>query len=66
MMINQMLNSSGIKQKAVGNTDTPLVDAIQDESLAKFVVEASSFRVRTVSEFRTRHWSLVKFLSRPS
>ena len=41
MMINQMLNKSGIKTKAVGNTDTPLVEAIQDESL-KFVVEASS------------------------
>ena len=45
MMINQMLNKSGIKTKAVGNTDTPLVEAIQDESLAKFVVEASSFRL---------------------
>jgi len=45
MMINQMLNTSGIKSKAVGNTDTPLVEAIQDQSLAKFVVEASSFRL---------------------
>ena len=51
MMINQMLNSSGIKTKAVGNTDTPLVDAIQDQSLAKFVVEASSFRLGQSQNF---------------
>ena len=51
MMINQMLNLSGIKTKAVGNTDTPLVEAIQDESLAKFVVEASSFRLGQSQNF---------------
>ena len=51
MMINQMLNTSGIKTKAVGNTDTPLVEAIQDESLEKFVVEASSFRLGQSQNF---------------
>jgi len=51
MMIDQMLNSSGIKTKAVGNTDTPLVEAIQDESLSKFVVEASSFRLGQSQNF---------------
>ena len=51
MMINQMLNSSGIKTKAVGNTDIPLVEAIQDESLAKFVVESSSFRLEQSQNF---------------
>tara|TARA_Y100001968_G_C19434508_1_gene758901 strand:+ start:1354 stop:2706 length:1353 start_codon:yes stop_codon:yes gene_type:complete len=51
MMINQMLNLSGIKTKAVGNTDTPLVEAIQDESLAKFIVEASSFRLGQSQNF---------------
>ena len=51
MMVNQMLNSSGIKTKAVGNTETPLVEAIQDQSLSKFVVEASSFRLGQSKNF---------------
>ncbi|GIS39651.1 MAG: hypothetical protein Ct9H90mP11_09710 [Acidimicrobiales bacterium] len=63
MMINQMLNTSGIKSKAVGNTDTPLVEAIQDQSLAKFVVEASSFRLGQSYNFAPDVGVWLNFLS---
>ncbi|MEG3587120.1 MAG: UDP-N-acetylmuramoyl-L-alanine--D-glutamate ligase [Actinomycetota bacterium] len=45
MMVKEMLLSSGIKVEAVGNTDIPLIMAIEDSSIEKFVVEASSFRL---------------------
>ena len=51
MMIEQMLNLSGFATKAVGNTEVPLVAAIQDETLSGFVVEASSFRLAQSQEF---------------
>ena len=51
MMIDKMLNLSGIKTKAVGNTSVPLIEAIQDSSTAKFVVEASSFRLGQSQNF---------------
>ena len=50
-MISQILNSSGITTRTVGNTDIPLVEAIQDESLSRFVVEASSFRLGQSQNF---------------
>ena len=51
MMVKEMLLSSGIKAEAVGNTDIPLIRAIQDPSIEKFVVEASSFRLAHSSYF---------------
>jgi UDP-N-acetylmuramoylalanine--D-glutamate ligase len=51
MMINQMLNLSGLATEAVGNTEIPLVEAIQDETLSAFVVEASSFRLAQSQHF---------------
>lgn len=45
MMVKEMLLESGIKSEAVGNTEIPLVKAIADKSIQKFVVEASSFRL---------------------
>jgi len=51
MMVKEMLLSSGIKTEAVGNTDIPLIRAIQDPSIEKFVVEASSFRLAHSSCF---------------
>ena len=51
MMVKEMLLSSGIKTEAVGNTDIPLIRAIQDSSIEKFVVEASSFRLAHSSCF---------------
>lgn len=40
-----MLNASGVSSTAVGNTDVPLIEAIDDPSFDVFVVEASSFRL---------------------
>jgi len=40
-----MLEASGLVARAVGNTEVPLVAAIDDPSVDVFVVEASSFRL---------------------
>ena len=50
-MVTDMLNASGVRAEAVGNTDVPLVDAIERDDLDVFVVEASSFRLG-----HTRHF----------
>ncbi len=44
-MVTQMLNRSGIPAVAAGNTELPLVAAIEQSDAAVFVVEASSFRL---------------------
>ncbi|MFT5268364.1 MAG: UDP-N-acetylmuramoylalanine--D-glutamate ligase [Acidimicrobiales bacterium] len=44
-LVERMLEQSGITAKAVGNTDTPWVEAIDDPATDVFVVEASSFRL---------------------
>lgn len=44
-MVTDALERSGIAAAAVGNTDLPLVQAIDDPSIDVFVVEASSFRL---------------------
>lgn len=41
----RMLEASGLAAGAVGNTDVPLVTAIDDPTVDVFVVEASSFRL---------------------
>ena len=51
MMVKEMLLASGIKVEAVGNTEIPLVKAISDLSIEKFIVEASSFRLGWSSIF---------------
>ncbi len=45
------LERSGLKAVAAGNTDVPLVEAINDPTTEVFVVEASSFRLARVREF---------------
>lgn len=40
-----MLNASGLHAVAVGNTEVPLIAAIDDPTVDVFVVEASSFRL---------------------
>ncbi len=45
MLTVDMLVASGVATAAVGNTDVPLVEAIDDPSYDAFVVEASSFRL---------------------
>jgi len=44
-LAHRMLEASGLKAMPVGNTDTPWVEAIEDQSIDIFVVEASSFRL---------------------
>jgi UDP-N-acetylmuramoylalanine--D-glutamate ligase len=50
-MVTDMLNASGLRALAVGNTEVPLVEAIVRDDLDLFVVEASSFRLG-----HTRHF----------
>jgi UDP-N-acetylmuramoylalanine--D-glutamate ligase len=44
-MVTEALRQSGLRAEAVGNTDVPLVTAIDDSTTEVFVVEASSFRL---------------------
>lgn len=44
-LVTAMLERSGLRAAAVGNLETPLVEAISDPDLDVFVVEASSFRL---------------------
>lgn len=46
-----MLEAAGVRAVDAGNTDTPLVDAIEDD-LDVFVVECSSFRLAWTPTFR--------------
>jgi len=50
-LIERMLTASGMATMAVGNTDTPWVEAIEDDSFDAFVVEASSFRLAHSQRF---------------
>jgi UDP-N-acetylmuramoylalanine--D-glutamate ligase len=50
-LVERMLASSGLRTLAAGNTDVPLVDAL-DEGLDVIVVEASSFRLQFTETFR--------------
>jgi UDP-N-acetylmuramoylalanine--D-glutamate ligase len=49
-MVTDMLNASGRKALAVGNTDVPFVAALE-EAVDVYVVEASSFRLRFAERF---------------
>ncbi|MEY2421653.1 MAG: UDP-N-acetylmuramoylalanine--D-glutamate ligase [Acidimicrobiaceae bacterium] len=44
-LTTNMLQASGVRAAAAGNTDVPLVAAIDDPEVDVFVVEASSFRI---------------------
>ncbi|MDW3179718.1 MAG: UDP-N-acetylmuramoyl-L-alanine--D-glutamate ligase [Acidimicrobiia bacterium] len=46
-----MLEASGVAAVAVGNTETPLIDVIDDPAFDAFVVEASSFRLAHSERF---------------
>ncbi|MEA2704004.1 MAG: UDP-N-acetylmuramoylalanine--D-glutamate ligase [Actinomycetota bacterium] len=50
-LVEAMLRASGRRTVAAGNTDVPLVDAIE-EDLDVIVVEASSFRLEFTETFR--------------
>ncbi len=53
LMANAMLRSAGFRSEAVGNTDVPLVEALDTDADA-FVVECSSFRLNWTYHFRPR------------
>jgi UDP-N-acetylmuramoylalanine--D-glutamate ligase len=50
-LVRDMLEASGRAAAAVGNTDLPLVEAIDDPTTDVFVVEASSFRLEHSQRF---------------
>jgi UDP-N-acetylmuramoylalanine--D-glutamate ligase len=49
-LVESMLRASGMRTTSAGNTDVPLVDAIEDD-LDVIVVEASSFRLEFTETF---------------
>jgi UDP-N-acetylmuramoylalanine--D-glutamate ligase len=51
-LITDMLVASGINAMAAGNTEVPLVEAIDDDDVDMFVVEASSFRLGHTQRFQ--------------
>jgi UDP-N-acetylmuramoylalanine--D-glutamate ligase len=53
-LVAEMLSASGIHAVACGNTDVPLVAAIDDDPASVYVVEASSFRLAPTLEFSPR------------
>ena len=53
-MVNRMLEKSGVISALAGNTDTPLVSAIERKEIETMVVEASSFRLSRSQRFKPR------------
>lgn len=51
LMAAAMIRASGMRVAAVGNTETPFIDALDSDAEA-FVVECSSFRLALTSTFR--------------
>lgn len=51
VLVTEMLEASGVRATAAGNTEVPLVEAIDDPDVEVFVVEASSFRLGHTSRF---------------
>ncbi|MGZ4723591.1 MAG: Mur ligase family protein, partial [Ilumatobacteraceae bacterium] len=52
MMAAAMLRCAGLKAAAVGNTEVPLIAAL-DSDVDAFVVECSSFRLNWIDHFRS-------------
>lgn len=52
LMAVEMLRAAGLSAIDAGNTDTPLVTAIDDPSYDAFVVECTSFRLAWTTRFR--------------
>ncbi|CAN5852763.1 UDP-N-acetylmuramoyl-L-alanine--D-glutamate ligase [soil metagenome] len=60
-LVTDMLVASGRRAVAVGNTEVPLVAAIDEPGTEVFVVEASSFRLAPVTRFRPRVGTWLNF-----
>ena len=52
LLATDMLRAAGLRAEAVGNTDVPLVEAIEVASTEVFVVECTSFRLSWTTCFR--------------
>jgi UDP-N-acetylmuramoylalanine--D-glutamate ligase len=52
LMAVAMLRAGGVRAEATGNTDVPLVEAVDDDELDAFVVECASFRLAWTTRFR--------------
>ena len=52
LMAVAMLQAGGVGAVAAGNTDVPLVEAVDDDELDAFVVECASFRLAWTERFR--------------
>lgn len=52
LMVASMLEAAGLRAAAVGNTELPLVDAIDRDDVDVFAVECSSFRLSWLRSFR--------------
>ncbi|MEZ5263330.1 MAG: UDP-N-acetylmuramoyl-L-alanine--D-glutamate ligase [Acidimicrobiales bacterium] len=61
MMVTAMLERTGRHAAAVGNTDVPLVAALDDAAVEVFVVEASSFRLGHSRRFAPRVGTWLNF-----
>jgi UDP-N-acetylmuramoylalanine--D-glutamate ligase len=48
----EMLKAGGVRAVAAGNTDVPLVEAVDNAHLDAFVVECTSFRLAWTDQFR--------------
>jgi UDP-N-acetylmuramoylalanine--D-glutamate ligase len=51
MLLAALLTAAGVRASAVGNTEVPLVDAL-DDPVDAFAVECSSFRLSWIRSFR--------------
>ncbi len=60
-LVDAMLEASGVRSAAVGNTDVPLVAALDDPATQVFVVEASSFRLAHSRRFRPQVGTWLNF-----
>jgi UDP-N-acetylmuramoylalanine--D-glutamate ligase len=60
-LVTAMLNASGVHAIDAGNTEVPLVAAIEDPNPDVFVVEASSFRLAPLRRFRPKASAWLNF-----
>lgn len=52
LLATHLLRAAGVRAAAVGNTETPVLDLLDDDSIDAFVVECSSFRLHWTETFR--------------
>lgn len=60
-LVTAMLQASGVRSTAAGNTEVPLVAAIDDPAVDVFVVEASSFRIDHSDHFAPKVGTWLNF-----